>query len=147
MRRSFPSVLALPSGVKMADIDWLPSKAELEYEKFLREKAEFEKCWLQEATAKLALVACILEQERRDEELEKWHLRHHAFQREQAAKQQERDAAEISKYMAAMQEAFDAPEKNKLLARVQAAGRDIRRQDASIERDELLRRGVVRGTR
>jgi len=141
MRRQFPSVLALPDGLKMADIDFKLTAADHEYEKHVRLQQKYERDWFETATKELALIAVQIEQDKRDQSLEEFHQKREAWYREQEAK----DHAAISKYLAEMQRLLDKPAYDKLMARVEAAGRDIKRQNAEIEKDALKRRGVYRG--
>jgi hypothetical protein len=147
MSRRRPTLLALPSGVKFSDLDFKPTWQEIEWERWLRAKAEYEKTWLENAQKELALLACIVERDARENALEEFHQRRQKFYREQAEKEAERDRQEIEKYLTEQQRILDAPIYNALVARVNKAGDQIRKDAAHFERQELLRRGVVRGRR
>ena len=136
-----PAIFVLPFGESLADYDFKPTPAEREYDKHVRMQAQFERDWFETATKELALIAVEIEQENRDAALEEFHLKREAWYREQ----QEKDAAAIGKYLGEMQRLLDKPAYDKLMARVEAAGRDIKRQNAEIEKDALKRRGVYRG--
>jgi hypothetical protein len=136
-----PATFVLPFGMSLADFDWKPTAAEREYDKHVRLQERYQREWLETAVKELALIAVQIEQDKRDAALEEFHQKREAWYREQ----QEKDAAAISKYLGEMQRLLDKPAYDKLMARVEAAGRDIRRQNAEIERDALKRRGVYRG--
>jgi hypothetical protein len=53
----------------------------------------------------------------------------------------------MKKLMVSYQRQLDAPTYKKLIARVEKAGREIARDNARIERLELMRLGIVRGLR
>src|SRR5438445_8705003 len=142
MSRRRPTILALPAGVRFDQLDFQPTWQEIEWERWLRAKAEYEKTWLENAQKELAILACIVERDARETALEEWHLRREKFHLEQAAKQDAEDQRQILAYLAAQQKALDAPAYNAMLARVQKAGADIRRQNDEIEMAELKRRDV-----
>jgi hypothetical protein len=140
-------IFVLPPGVNLEDIDWRPNAEDIAHERWLREKAEFERNWLIEAQKKLALIARLVEQDKREQQLEEWHQRRETFYREQAEKQSAEDQRQIARYLTEMQTALDKPALDALKARLERAAREIKSTDAYIEREELKRRGVVRGTR
>ena len=147
MSRRRPTILALPAGVKFSDLDFKPTWQEIEWERWLRAKAEYEKEWLEAAQKELAILACIIERDARENALEEFHQRRQKFYREQAEKEAERDRQEIDKYLAEQQRILDAPRLNAELAKLARIGREIKRENMRIERAELKRRGVLRGTR
>src|SRR6266403_1097783 len=66
MSRNRPTILALPAGVKFADILWEPTREEILTEWHLKElaklRAELARDWLHEQTRRLAAVALEMEE-------------------------------------------------------------------------------------
>jgi uncharacterized protein with von Willebrand factor type A (vWA) domain len=145
MSRRRPTILALPANVRFDQLDFLPTWQELEWERWLRAKAEYEKTWLENAQRELALLACIIERDQRESALEEFHLRRQAFHLEQAAKQEAEDKRQMEAYIAALQKNLDAPRLKAELARLERIALEIKKENARIERAELERRGVIRG--
>lgn len=147
MSRRRPSILALPANVRFDQLDFKPTWQEIEWERWLRAKAEFEKTWLEAAQKEVALIACIIDRDARETALEEWQIRYEKFHREQAEKQAEEDRRQMEACIASLQKEMDAPRLKLELARVERAAKDIRKQNAEIERAALARRGLIRGTR
>lgn len=145
MSRRRPTILALPAGVKFSDFDFQPTWQEVEWERWLRAKAEYEKTWLEAAQKELAILACIVERDARENALEEFHQRRQRFYREQAEKEAEQDKRQMELYLADLQKQLDAPRLRAELSKLECIGREIKRENARIERTELMRRNVVRG--
>lgn len=140
-RRRKPGILALPSNVKMSDIDFQPTWQEVEWERWQRAKVEYERDIQAESIKELALLAVIIEQDKREQALEEFHLKREKFYLDQQAE----DARQIAAYMAAMQTALDKPALDKLKARLARVASEIASTDRYIERETLKARGVYRG--
>jgi hypothetical protein len=108
-----------------------------------RIELEEQRVWLEAQTQRLAQVALEIGETARKLALADAKERQLAWSRDQAGQ----GADEMKKLMESYQRQLDAPTYKKLLARVEKAGREIARDNARIERLELLRRGVVRGRR
>jgi hypothetical protein len=149
MMRRTNKVRFVPScaGVKADDIAWQPTWQELEFDRWHAAKVLYEKEWLEAATKELALIAAVIERDARELALEEWRNRHEAWRREQAAKQAIEDKRQIVAHLAACQKALDAPRLAIETARLEHIGKEIRRDAAHFEKQELKRRGVLRGTR
>jgi len=147
MSRRKPTILALPAGVKFSDLDFKPTWQEIAWERWLRAKAEYEKTWLEAAQKELAILACIVERDARENALEEFHQRRQKFYREQAAKQEAEDHRQIQQCLDDLQKQLDAPRLNAELAKLGRVAKEIKRENARIERVALKARGVLRGTK
>jgi hypothetical protein len=136
---TFPT-LALPADVSIADTLWAPDRTEVELERLLRLKAEWDRDWLTAQTQRLAAVAMEVDRDKRELELLALTERQDAWYIE-AAKQTDDIAKLIAKY--------EDPNGTHaaMVARAEAAKKDMQRDRAKAERTALLSRGVVRGRR
>lgn len=87
----------------------------------------------------MAVVAMEIDQYKRLAALEELHGRKDAWSRA--------EAEENAKLREMYQKAIDAPRLKAMWERVKAAGEEIKKDAAQIERNELIRRGVLRGRR
>ena len=144
----------LPDGLKWSDISWEPTWEEkaldwnrqqiaLALAAVKRIELEEQRVWLEAQTRRLAQVALEIDETARKLALADAKERELAWFRDQA----QQGADEMTKLMECYQRQLDAPTYKKLLARVEKVGREIARDNARIERLELMRRGVIRGRR
>jgi hypothetical protein len=147
-------LLALPDGVKWGDIgfeptweekalDWHRQQIVLAHAEIKRLELEEQRAWLEVQTQRLALVALKIDQYKRKAGLQDEMDRQDRWWAEVAV----REKAQNEALMVHFQSVLDKNQFQKMKARAAKAGEDIRRDNARIERLELMRRGTVRGRR
>ena len=139
--RNRPNLLALPAGVNMSDMDFVPSVDEPNWDRWRGAEVEIQRDFMADSTRKLAAIALIIEKEVRERELTEAQDRIDAWWKETAEKELE----ENKRLMEMFQLQLDAATYQKLVDRVNEAGRHIKADAAHFEREELKRRGVYKG--
>ena len=102
-----------------------------------------QKTWLEAQTRRIALVALEIDEYKRRAALQDEMDRQDKWWADTA----EREKAQNEALMAHFQSVLDQNQFEKMKARAAKAGEDIKRDNARIERLELMRRGIVRGLR
>jgi len=152
--RKAGTVLALPSGLKFDDISWEPTWEEKALDWNRQQLAlalaavkqielEEQRIWLEAAMRRMAAVALEIDEYKRKATLQEEKERHDKWWAETAG----REKAQTEALMAQYQRILDQSVFEKMKARAAKAGEDIKRDNARIERLELMRRGIVRGLR
>jgi hypothetical protein len=122
----------LPNDVIADGIDWDRTWVDLEYERYLTAKAQYQRDWMAEAHQELARIAILVEQDRRELELAAHWDKIDGWWREQRAQV---TAAEEKKW------------KEDALKKLAAVKKSIDSTTCYIERKALEERGVIRGRR
>jgi hypothetical protein len=118
----------LPDQVLRDGVSWQPDWAEIEWEKYLVAKATYEAEYWAAQHQKLAEIARLIDQDKREQEIADHYLAVDAWWIEQRAKEQE-------------------AWRQRELAKLAKIGKEIQRDAVQLERVTLERRGVVRGRR
>ena len=144
----------LPDGLKWGDISWEPTWEEkaldwnrqqiaLALAAVKQIELEEQRVWLEAAMRHMAAVAQEIDEYKRKAALqEEIHRRDKWWE-----DTREREKQQTAKLMAAYQRQLDGNIFEQMQARAVKAGEDIKRDNARIERLELMRRGIVRGLR
>jgi hypothetical protein len=133
----------VPSDVLHDGIDWEPSWQEIEFDKFHRAKAIYEKDWMIASMQRLAAIGLVIGEEKRISALVAEQDRITKWFEDQNVKE-----SEVNKqFEERMHNELDGPYLRAQLAKLERAEKEIRSGLAEIERAELERRGVVRGKR
>jgi hypothetical protein len=151
-RRVLPA--CLPDDILHDGIDFTPTWEEnrlayhrqqiaLALAEVKRIELEEQRAWLEGQTRRIALVALEIDEYKRRAAL------HDEMDRQDKwwADTAEREKAQTEALMAHFQSVLDQNQFEKMKARAAKAGEDIKRDNARIERLELMRRGMVRGLR
>lgn len=137
-RKPFP-LLALPDGVRLDEILFVPDFDELRWNSLMRVKAEMNAQWLHEQTCRLAGIAQEIDEAKRNialaDELEKQDAWIRA------------DRQDTARIIAEMSKAWDAARLKQMQERAAKAGREIARARLWEERQHFKQRGILRGTR
>jgi len=143
-------LLALPADVKFSELSFHPDQDELNWlrwraaeEVIKREAMEEQRAWLAEQNERLARISEEINEAKR----KTWVAEEKAKREAWWAGIERAQEVATAKLLADYQKMLDAPAMKKLWDRVNKAGREIARDAAKMERQELLRRGVVRGRR
>lgn len=144
----------LPDGLKWGDISWEPTGEEkaLDWHRqqialalvaVKRIELQEQRLWLVAATQRAVAAGLLIDETDRKLALEEEMVRTEKWWADTA----EREKSQTEALMAHFQSVLDKNQFAKMKARAAKAGEDIRRDNARIERLELMCRGVVRGLR
>ncbi len=152
--RNRPIILALPDNVSWGDILWAPDETELELERAMARQQYYntelrrvelaeQRAWLVAATQRTVAAGLLINDEER-----KLALREEIDRTDRWwADTVKREKAQTESLMSQYQKILDRGVFEKMKARAEKAKASMDRDNARIERLELLRRGVVRGRR
>jgi hypothetical protein len=152
--RNRPTILALPDNVRWEDmdfeptweeraLDWHRQQAALALAEVQRMELEEHRLWLVAATQRAVAAGLLIDEDERKIALREEMDRTNKWWADTA----EREKAQTEALMAQYQKILDKGVFEKMKARAAKAGEDIKRDNARIERLELMRRGIVRGLR
>lgn len=127
MPKALP-LLAVPANVDLGDISWNPNKEEMEWNRYLKCKAEYEAQYWADQHQKLAEIAQLIEADKRQQEIVAHYERIDLWWAEQRAKEQE-------------------AWRQRELRKLEQIGKEIQRDAVRLERKVLEERGVIRGRR
>lgn len=144
----------LPDGLKWGDIsreptweekalDWHRQQIALALAAVKRSELQEQRLWLVAATQRAVAAGLLIDETDRKLALQEEMVRTEKWWADTA----EREKSQTEALMAHFQSVLDKNQFAKMKARAAKAGEDIRRDNARIERLELMRRGVVRGLR
>lgn len=144
----------LPDGLKWGDISWEPTWEEkaldwnrqqiaLALAEVKRIELEEQRVWLEAATHRAITAALLIDETARKLAIQEKIDRTDKWWEDTA----EREKGQTEALMAQYQKILDKGVFEKMKARAAKAGEDIKRDNARIERLELMRRGIVRGLR
>jgi hypothetical protein len=144
----------VPDEVKSAGVLWAPDETEILLsnalvrqrllEQELRERELLEQReWLAQQGQRLAQIAAEIDEYKRLAMIEAEMQKREAWWAETAEREKEQNESVLKFF----QDQLDGNLHRKMLDRAAKAAEDIRRTDARIERNELRRRGVLKGRR
>jgi hypothetical protein len=137
--RKRPPIFCLPPGVVLTDFSFVQSWEEREFDRYYQMKIEYDRQWLANAVQRMALVALEIDETARKIALQEEQDRVDAWHKA--------EAEDNAKLLTLYQAALDKRTLEAKLKRLDVAAKDIARTDRRIEKAELKRRGVLRGSR
>ena len=152
-RKRFP-VRSLPYGINLADFDFVPTPEEKLWDRLQKLK----KVWDKEDDRRrkrrareieLEIFAAREKQAAEDAAAERAAAANAEIEKRRSyfLKANEAESAVTEKLLESYDDQLDGGKRKKLLAALERITKETKRDDARLERDELLRRGVVRGRR